>query len=161
MAELTKQEIDERIAILKRFKTLLEQQRNKFREYLKILEQQQSSITAEDPEKLLAHTEIEQQVVSNIMSLQKVIVPMTDLYHGISGTSVQAENDAVLTNIQHDLTDLQEKVLIQNEKNRNLLKTHLSQIRTQLNSLKNPYAHMRSVYAQTGSQSARLVEIEA
>lgn len=38
MAELTKQEIDERVAILKRYKSLLEQQRNKFREYLKVLE---------------------------------------------------------------------------------------------------------------------------
>ena len=35
--ELTQAQIDERIAVLKRFRTLLEQQRNKFREYLHVL----------------------------------------------------------------------------------------------------------------------------
>lgn len=34
--KLTQAEIDERILILKRFRTLLEQQRTKFQEYLKV-----------------------------------------------------------------------------------------------------------------------------
>ena len=38
---LSKEELDERVAILKRFRALLEQQRTKFREYLKVLESQE------------------------------------------------------------------------------------------------------------------------
>ena len=71
MAELnlTQEEIDERIAILKRFRKLLEEQRNKFREYLDVLEKQQSAIENGDTDAMLAHTELEQQIVANIGSL--------------------------------------------------------------------------------------------
>ncbi|MBR3548799.1 MAG: flagellar biosynthesis protein FlgN, partial [Treponema sp.] len=77
---LSKEELDERVAILKRFRALLEQQRTKFREYLKVLESQEKRINAEDAESLLAHTELEKRIVKGIASLQKVIVPMQDLY---------------------------------------------------------------------------------
>ncbi|MBR7064567.1 MAG: flagellar biosynthesis protein FlgN, partial [Treponema sp.] len=60
MSELTQQEFEERVAILKRFRTLLEQQRNKFREYLNVLEKHQESILEENTEALVAHTELEQ-----------------------------------------------------------------------------------------------------
>ena len=76
MTNLTQAEIDERTALLKRFRSLLEQQRAKFREYLKVLESQEKTIVAEDTESLLAHTELEQQIASNIISLQKVIKPI-------------------------------------------------------------------------------------
>ena len=80
MAEITQEELNERVAILRRFRSLLEEQRGKFREYLNVLEKQQDSITTENPESLLAHTELEQQVVKSIASLQKVIVPMSKMY---------------------------------------------------------------------------------
>ena len=38
MAELTQQELDERVALLRKFRSVLEQQRNKFQEYLTVLE---------------------------------------------------------------------------------------------------------------------------
>ena len=44
MKEFSQKEIDERVAVLKRFKILLETQRNKFQEYLNVLEKQESSI---------------------------------------------------------------------------------------------------------------------
>ena len=159
MTELTDREVNERIAILKRFKTLLEQQRNKFREYLKILENQQNSIAQEDPESLFTHTVLEQQVVQNIITLQKVIDPMNSLYRQFNGIA-EDKDDHVLSDLKNDLTNLQEKVLAQNKKNRDLLRTHLSQIRRQLESFKNPYARTQSIYAQK-APVASLVEIHA
>ena len=79
MEQITQEELNERIALLKKFRLLLEKQREKFREYLTVLEKQENSIEDENAEKLLAHTELEQQVVANIMNLQKVIVPMSEL----------------------------------------------------------------------------------
>ena len=73
---LTQEEINERIAILKRFRHLLEQQRNKFKEYLTVLEKQEKGIASEDDTVIVAQAELEQQIVSNITNLQKVIVPM-------------------------------------------------------------------------------------
>lgn len=156
MAEISQEELNERIALLKKFRSLLLQQREKFQEYLSVLEKQETSIESENSEKLLAHTELEQQVVSNIMNLQKVIVPMSELY---KERGAHLEEESVVA-IQKDLDDLQQKVLEQNAKNRELLKAHIVQIRSQISSLKNPYKNNRSIYAEK-STVGNLVAVEA
>jgi len=158
MAELTQKELNERIAILKRFRELLEQQRTKFREYLTVLEKQQNSIVEEDAASLLSHTELEQQVVANIVSLQKVIVPVDSMYKTIRKAS-SVSVDSSIAVLQDDLSDLQKKVLVQNARNRSLLKAHITQIRSQLNALRNPYAGKTSIYAEKKAVGS-LVEIE-
>ena len=156
MAEISQEELNERIALLKKFRALLLQQREKFQEYLSVLEKQETSIESENSEKLLAHTELEQQVVSNIMNLQKVIVPMSELY---KERGAHLEEESVVA-IQKDLDDLQQKVLEQNAKNRELLKAHIVQIRSQISSLKNPYKNNRSIYAEKATVG-NLVAVEA
>ena len=157
MAEITQEELNERVAILRRFRTLLEQQRGKFREYLTVLEKQQDSISNENTEALLAHTELEQQVVKNLMNLQKVIIPMKKMYHS---AAPGAEQDKEINDLQNELNSLQERVLAQNKINRDLLRVHLDQIKMQLAGLKNPYRNLTSVYAQKQPVS-QLVEVEA
>lgn len=148
MAEITQEELKERVALLRRFRSLLEQQRGKFQEYLNVLEKQQDSISNENPEALLAHTELEQQVVKNLASLQKVIVPMSKMYH--AGAPVGTMQEAAEINkLQDDLSDLQNKVLKQNEINRDLLRIHMEQLRTRLANMKNPYKNVHSVYAKS------------
>ena len=160
MAEITQEELNERVAILRRFRSLLEEQRGKFQEYLKVLEKQQDSITSENPESLLAHTELEQQVVKNIANLQKVIVPMAKMYKAKGGNSTPAE-DADIIKIQNELSDLQEKVLKQNAINRDLLRVHIEQLKSQIAGFKNPYKNNRSVYANLQTQSvATMVRVE-
>lgn len=150
--ELTKTEIDERVAILKRFKALLEQQRAKFREYLRVLESQQDKIELDDGDSLVAHAELEQQIVSNISCLQKVIEPMQSMYNAVSsGGLISGDDKAGVQKMQAELSSLQEKVLAQNAKNRELLKNHIELIKEQLVNIKksNPYVGKRSVYAQS------------
>ena len=130
MAEITQEELNERVALLRRFRSLLEEQRGKFREYLTVLEKQQDSITSENPENLLAHTELEQQVVKNIASLQKVIVPMAKMYHAGNNSGTSAAEDAEIAKLQNDLSDLQERVLKQNAINRDLLRVHIEQLKS-------------------------------
>lgn len=158
MAEISQEELEERVALLRRFRTLLEQQRSKFQEYLTVLEKQQDSITSENAEVLIAHTELEQQVVKNIANLQKVIVPMSKMYAQKGTPSL--EEQASIEKIQDELNDLQTKVLEQNQINRDLLRIHIDQIRTQIQNFKNPYKNARSVYAQS-QPVAKLVEVEA
>ncbi len=161
MAEITQEELNERVALLRRFKSLLEEQRGKFREYLTVLEKQQDSITAENPESLLAHTELEQQVVKNIANLQKVIVPMSKMYKAKADNKATASEDADIIKIQNDLSDLQDKVLKQNAINRDLLKVHIEQLKAQISGFKNPYKNNRSVYANVQAQSvATMVRVE-
>ena len=163
MAEITQEELNERVAILRRFRSLLEEQRSKFREYLTVLEKQQDSITSENPENLLAHTELEQQVVKNIASLQKVIVPMAKMYHAGNGAAAasSAAETAEITKLQNDLSDLQDKVLKQNAINRDLLRVHIEQLRSQIAGFKNPYKNNRSVYANVQQHAvATMVQVE-
>lgn len=161
MAEISQEELNERVAILRRFRTLLEQQRGKFREYLTVLEKQQDSISSENTEALLAHTELEQQVVKNIINLQKVVVPMRQMYNSVrAGEAAASDDQKTIESLQQDLTDLQERVLAQNKINRDLLKVHIGQIKIQLAGLKNPYKNLHSVYAQKQPVN-QMVEVEA
>ncbi len=155
MEEISEQELEERVALLKKFRSLLQEQRDKFREYLNVLEKQENSITTENADALLAHTELEQQVVSNIMNLQKVIVPMSDLYKARGGD----KRDESIVSLQNDLSNLQTQVLAQNKRNRDLLRSHIDSIRTQIASFRNPYKNRRSIYAEkTGTGSMVAVE---
>ena len=146
MAEITHEELLERVALLRKFKS--------------VLEKQQNSIESENPETILAHTELEQQVVKNISNLQKVIVPMSKMYKSLGVSQNQMPEIEHIQNIQKDLADLQNKVLVQNQINRDLLRVHINQIKTQIQNFNNPYKNARSVYAQT-ERVASLVQVEA
>ncbi|MBP3560893.1 MAG: flagellar biosynthesis protein FlgN [Treponema sp.] len=159
MEEITQEELNERVEILKKLRALLEMQRNKFREYLKVLEQQEHSIETENSEALIMHTELEQEVVKGIANLQKVIIPMSELYKSSSSSDGNISDSAV-NELQKDLSNLQNKVLAQNEKNRELLRTHMTQIKTQIEQFKNPYRNVKSVYAQKVT-AGNFVEVEA
>ncbi|MBQ5876646.1 MAG: flagellar biosynthesis protein FlgN [Treponema sp.] len=159
MEQLTQEELNERVEILKKLRALLEMQRNKFREYLKVLEQQEHSIETENSEALIMHTELEQEVVKGIANLQKVIIPMSELYKSSSSSDGNISDSAV-NELQKDLSTLQNKVLAQNEKNRELLRTHMTQIKTQIEQFKNPYRNVKSVYAQKVT-AGNFVEVEA
>lgn len=157
MTELSQNELDERVALLRKFKSLLEQQRSKFQEYLTVLEKQQDSIISENTDLLMAHTELEQQVVRNITNLQKVIVPMSKLYNAKVNTNL-AEKQSI-DKIQQELTELQTKVLQQNQVNRDLLRSHMEILKTQLQNFKNPYKNRSSIYAQK-QKVASFVEVQ-
>ena len=159
MEEITQEELNERVEILKKLRALLEMQRNKFREYLKVLEQQEHSIETENSEALIMHTELEQEVVKGIANLQKVIIPMSELYKSSSSSDGNI-SDSAANELQKDLSTLQNKVLAQNEKNRELLRTHMTQIKTQIEQFKNPYRNVKSVYAQKVT-AGNFVEVEA
>jgi hypothetical protein len=75
---------------------------------------------------------------------------MQSMYNAISKNDITESENASVLKIQADLTDLQNKVLAQNKKNRDLLKIHISQIREQLTTLNNnnPYRGTRSIYAE-------------
>lgn len=147
-------EIAERVAVLKRFRTLLEQQRLKFREYLTVLEKQEKSISDENTEAILQHAELEESIIAEIFTIQKVIDPLEYMYTNICAN--QSGSD--IPHLKTDLNNLQQRVLDQNKRNRELLKNHISGLRQQVASLKRPYAHKESVYAGT-ARTAALIDL--
>jgi len=153
-ATLNDSEIAERIAVLKRFRTLLEQQRLKFREYLTVLEKQEKSISDENTDAVLQHTELEESIIAEIFTIQKVIDPLEYMYTNICKNT----GDSDIPHLKTDLDNLQKRVLDQNKKNRELLRTHITGLRQQIASLKRPYAHKESIYAGT-ARTAALVDL--
>lgn len=158
--ELSPEELEGRIAVLRRFRTLLEQQRAKFQEYLHVLELQERKIKEEDADAIIAHSNLGEQIVRNIGSLEKVIIPMQRLYTRTS-TYNPADVEPV-TKLQTDLTRLRSQVLAQNLRNRQLLKSRMGGLRQELVQIqiKNPYRSHQSVYAEQGGTGS-LVHIEA
>lgn len=158
--EISKEELDERIAIIKRFKKLLQEQRTKFEEYLLVLEKQTGKIEEEDGDALMAHAELESKIVANIAALQKVIVPMKGMYDAVVPETDAKERESV-ENLQNDLDNIQKQVLIQNEHNRDLLKIHLEELKKQLYEVRisNPYRNRTSIYAEKATVGS-LVSIE-
>ncbi|WP_255803249.1 hypothetical protein [Treponema denticola] len=68
---LSRQEIDQRVAVLKRFKALLQEQRKKFSDYLVVLETQERSIHEENIDALVHHTELEQSIIGDILQFKR------------------------------------------------------------------------------------------
>ena len=157
---LSKEELDERIAILRRFRSLLEQQRDKFRAYLRVLELQEPQITGDDAALLNEHTELGsllvdvhgqndgRQLVHDIGELQKVIVPMQALYRSRHAAACSPAEAVPVEQLQEELDRLQEKALAQNKRNQQLLRTRLPEVRRELTQFKNPYRAHQSVYAE-------------
>lgn len=154
MSEISQAELAERVALIKKFKSLLEQQREKFREYLKVLELQESEINRDDTDSVFAHAELESQIVAGIGSLQKVIIPMQQLYVSSGAASYNPTDAVPVERLQNDLARLQSKVLAQNEKNRGLLKSHMETLRVQVAEFRNPYRNLNSVYARQSSSGS-------
>ena len=153
-AILNDSEIAERVAVLKRFRLLLEQQRLKFREYLMVLEKQEKSISDENADAVLQHAELEESIIAERFTIQKVIDPLEYMYTNICKNTEHTD----IPHLKTDLDDLQKRVLAQNKKNRELLQTHIAGLRQQIASLKRPYAHKESIYAGT-ARTAALVDL--
>ncbi|TYT76545.1 flagellar biosynthesis protein FlgN [Treponema phagedenis] len=131
---LTNEEIAHRVAILKRLRGLLEEQRNKFKEYLQVLESQENSILKEDSEAILHHVELEESILTEINTIQKVIDPMEHLYKTVHTNT----DETTIPHLKTDLAKLQNQVLARNKKNRDLLKEHLVDLRTKIASMQRP-----------------------
>jgi len=126
---------------------------------LNVLEKQQTVIQNQDTEALLVHTEIEQQIVANIQNLQKVIEPIEQMYISSSLDSEKNNLDIEIPTLKTDLAKLQKDVLNQNNKNRELLKTQMAQLREKIDGLKNPYKYNKSIYSKSDS-TATIISIE-
>jgi len=133
MIALDTEEVKQRVAILKRLKKLLLAQRDKFKNYLDVLENQESDIENGDTRKLEAHVELEKSIVKEIYAFQKVIDPLEDMYrmaypHGDEENEVPA--------IKSSLDRIKEEVLARNRNNQDLLDRSMTAVRSKIKGLR-------------------------
>jgi hypothetical protein len=153
-----KAEQSQRAAILRRFRALLEEQRNRFRSYLAALDKQQTVIESGSAEELLAHVELEEQIVADIFSIQKVIEPLDAMYRTLAPQSKSGDD---VPDLKAALENLKNEAAVRVSKNKELLSGRMAAIRSEITALRNnPYAANARRSAYTDSGAASLVDIK-
>jgi hypothetical protein len=160
-------ELTRRVAILKRFRTLLAQQRDRFRSYLEVLDRQKDIIEGGTAEELLAHVELEEKIVADIFSIQKVIDPLEDMYRAaVSGFNPRTasretgqEDTSDVPGLKSALEGLRNEAVIRSTRNKELLSRRMVELRSEITALRsNPYAATARRSAWNGG-SGSLVDI--
>lgn len=141
---LSNAELERRISVVRRFKTLLEEQREKFSQYLFVLEKQEKEIEKSNVEAIVQHNEVENNIIENILNVQKVIEPIEKMYYIVNPEA----SDVDVTKLKDDLGRLQIAVLKQNEKNQTILQEKMATLNQEIThfSFKTPYK--KNVYAK-------------
>ncbi|MGA2547555.1 MAG: flagellar export chaperone FlgN [Rectinemataceae bacterium] len=155
MAARSDEELGQRVAALRRFRELLVQQRAKFENYLKVLDHERSDIESGDVDRLAAHVEIEEAIVSEIFTFQKVIDPLERIYRAAYPAAAE---DPDLPELRGTLEELKVEVLRRNAENRALLKRKMEIVRSEIAGFRNPLSARSSVYARQGEGA--LVDIQ-
>jgi hypothetical protein len=128
VSDLTQAEFDERVGILRRFRAALVRQRDRFRAYLRQLEERE--LSGDPDENLAFHVELEHAVVREISTFERSIEPLETLYraHDPEGAS---EIPALREALQHTRDD----VLRRTRENQKLLRSQIDDIRSTIRSL--------------------------
>jgi len=162
--EISPEELAQRVAILRRFKILLAQQRDRFRSYLDMLDKQQEIIEDGNTDELLTHVELEEKIVADIFSIQKVIDPLEDMYYAVvSGNSsirpIRADDE--VPTLKAALEDLKNEAVIRSSRNKELLSRRMVELRHEIKTLRNnPYTQAARNSAYSSSHTATLVDLQ-
>ncbi|MFW6362541.1 MAG: hypothetical protein ACOC0D_01740 [Spirochaeta sp.] len=143
------QDITQREAILRRLRHMLEQQRERFQEYLVVLDRQQTAINQDSVDFLAQQVEMETAVLEQIIQTQKTIVPLEQMYQELSRESVFP---ADISELQKNLTDMRIRISSHNEGNRARLSERIEQMRMKASQLRVPNRHASPYAAISGGQ---------
>jgi len=142
---LTKEEVEKRVALLKRLKVTLAQQREKFQTYMKVLDAEKASIEAEAVDNLRAQVQMEEELVVDIHAIQRVIDPLEAVLH----QAYQGSSDHEVTELRQSLDTLIHQVQEKSQENRSLLSRSMEAVSREIVRLRpqvrgrNPYAAHR------------------
>ena len=153
--EISQSELSQRVAVIKRFKELLQAQRDRFQAYLNALDKQLDVIQTGSTDDLLRHVELEEKIVEDIFSIQKVIDPLEKMYQsareeipagitlpsGSKADKTQSAEEEV-SGLKEALDGLKAEAVIRSERNRELLAKRMAELRSEIKTLK------RNVYAK-------------
>jgi hypothetical protein len=157
--EISDAELSQRVAVIKRFKELLKTQRDRFQTYLEALDKQKDVIQSGSTDDLLRHVELEEKIVADIFSIQKVIDPLEEMYQSVrvkspakSGSKpvkkVSGEDEVI--SLKQALDGLKAEALIRSQRNRELLAKRMAELRSEINCLKGKSYARRKFESNTG-----------
>jgi hypothetical protein len=161
MAVLEAEELAQRVAIVRRFRDLLGQQRDRFRSYLSVLDKQRDIIESGDAGELLAQVELEEQIVADIFSIQKVIDPLENMYHALVVNGASSVSRDEVPNLKASLDELKDEAVVRSSRNRELLSKRMVALRAEITGLRNnPFAAQARRSDWSGVNTASLIDIK-
>jgi len=122
---------EQKVALLKRLREMLQRQRKKFQGYLAVLEQEESSIAKGDADALLAQVEMEKSIIADIFALKKVIEPLETLYQ-----AAYPRTEQTVPRLKATLEKMSQQVIDHNARNRALLRARMDDLRLEIASLR-------------------------
>ena len=149
--EISQKELSQRVAVIKRFKELLKAQRNRFQVYLDTLDRQKEIIERGTTDDLLHHVELEEKIVADIFSIQRVIDPMEKMYQSITleiprdNSHTEERQDEEVINLKRALEGLKSEAVVRSELNRELLSRRMAELRSEIKSLKSNAYSRRNI----------------
>jgi len=153
--QISSSELGQRVAVLRRFKELLKAQRDRFNAYLNALDKQKDVIESGTADDLLHHVELEEKIVEDIFSIQKVIDPLEKMYQSIklkpaksaSANAIAFANENAgeeeVTSLKAALEGLKSEAVVRSERNRDLLSKRMAELRAEIQLLRNSNAYAR------------------
>jgi hypothetical protein len=150
-------ELAQRVAILRRFRELLVQQRERFHRYLTTLEKQQAVIETGSSVELADYIEQEEQIIADIFSIQKVIDPLEVMYNAAVSTSSPADD---VPTLKTALKELKDQVATRSARNRKLLSARMDVLRSEITELRNNPLAKTARSAFNHSVTASLIDIK-
>ena len=147
--EISAEDLSQRVIILTRFRELLKAQRDRFQDYLLVLDKQADAIVQGTVEELSAHVALEEQIVTDIRAIQKVIDPLEALYRTVKG-----EEDLELTGLKNALTQLGKDAVTRTNQNKELLSNRMDSLRMEIKNMRiNPFSTPISIYGRNEEPS--------
>jgi len=128
---LTKEELDQRVAVLKRLKKSLSHQKDKFLRYLEVLDKEKESLARGDIEVLQSQVEMENLLVKEITVFQKTIAPVEEIYR-----MSHPEPEPEVQELQQSLSELVQQVQEKNKHNRLTLARLMEEINREMTQLR-------------------------
>lgn len=127
----TEAELDRTIAILRRYRKLMESQRQGLQEYLGLLDARDRAVAEGRLEFLEEYARREQQVIQGIVSLQKCLEPLAEMYvRAVPGGSPDMDE------LAEGLERLRCKALARNGESLTMLRGHADRLRKELDGLR-------------------------
>ena len=126
-------------------------QREKFEEYLLVLEQQEAAISENDLGRLNQYVEMETEIISEIESVQRVVAPLSRMY-----AEVEPRPDPEVARLSESLGRLHQEATRRNLRNQELLRGGMEDLRQEITTVR---SKQRPVNVYSTRDTATLLDI--
>jgi len=156
---ISEEELAQRVAVVRRFKELLVQQRDRFRNYLAVLDRQQLLIGYGSADEITAHVELEEQIVADIFSIQKVLDPLEVMYNATSTAADPYLPANDVPALKASLEELKTQAAVRAGQNRDLLSSRMEEISTEIQVIKDKSFFLNARFLTYQDTAPSLVDI--